>query len=304
MRKLLIISILFLGAECLYSQQTASFSQYLFNGLAINPGYAGSHGMLSFSGLSRFQNPGLDGAPITNTIALHTPLPNQSFGVGLMAIKDQIGIISQTGVHGVGAYRIFLDNSGERFLSMGLQFGTIMYDADYNKIDVRDPEIAFEGHIRQSKPNFGAGIYYQTSSYYLGVSMPHLASNVFDRGPDFQTVYQNIPVVVTGGYLFFLNTTLRFKPNFLLKYVDGRFASLDINGSLLIDELLWVGVSYQLPSGVNLLTQFHVSEQLLFGYAYTLAQNDFRTANLGSHEILINYRFNFFKSGLINPRYF
>ena len=32
---------------------------------------------------------------------------------------------------------------------------------------------------------------------------------------------------------------------------------------LLLDDLLWVGLSYKLPSGLNLLTEFQVTNQLL-----------------------------------------
>jgi energy-converting hydrogenase Eha subunit B len=36
-------------------QQVATYAQYMFNGLAINPAYAGSHEALSATALARFQ---------------------------------------------------------------------------------------------------------------------------------------------------------------------------------------------------------------------------------------------------------
>ena len=304
MKKIYLFCALLIGQiQHSYSQQTASFAQYLFNGLAINPAYAGSHDMLSVSVLSRFQNAGLEGAPKTQTLAVHSPL-RKRLAIGALFISDGIGIINQTGMHAAGAYRIFFDEGGEKYLSFGMQFGMINYKANYTDLVIQNPDPVFANNIKQTRPNFGAGIYFRTPEFYLGLSMPHLASNVFDRGENFETIHQSIPVLLTGGYFFRISRALKFKPNFLFKAVDGRPVELDLNASFLLDDLLWVGASYKLPSGLNLLTEFQVTNQLLLGYSYTIAQSEFRSEDLGTHEILLNYRFSFFKSGLVSPRYF
>ena len=78
----------------LFGQQQATFSQYMFNGLAINPAYAGSQGVLTATALARYQSLGLEGAPNTQSFALHSPLLNDNIGVGLLFVRDNISIIN------------------------------------------------------------------------------------------------------------------------------------------------------------------------------------------------------------------
>jgi type IX secretion system PorP/SprF family membrane protein len=286
------------------AQQTASFAQYAFNVLAINPGYAGSHNLLSASFISRVQNVGIEGAPNTQTFSIHAPLWNKSLSVGGMMIRDKIGVINQSGVHGILAYRIFFDEEGEHSLGFGMQFGMITYSANYADLLSFQPNDPFFGqNIRQSRPNVGTGVFYRTSNYYLGLSMPHLMNNVFDRGENFTTVNQSVPVLLNGGYVYTFSPILKIKPNFLLKMLDGRIVEFDLNASVQLDDLLWVGMSYKFP-GINLLTEFRLTDQLLMGYSYSLDKGKLRNIGVGTHELLLNFRFKFTKYRLVSPRYF
>lgn len=309
MRIYLSVLVLLFSTSMGIAQQIATYSQYMFNGLAINPAYAGSQEALSVTALGRFQNVGLPGAPNTQTFAAHTPLINNRVGVGLLVIHDQLSVISQTGVHFSYAYRLPINRKGTT-LSFGLQSGMSMYKAEYTKLDLYNnaqtgmPDPAFSQNIRDSRPNIGAGVYYTTPVGYVGLSMPSMLNNVFERGRNITTVYQNVPIILTGGYVFTLNRTLKLKPNFLFKMVDGQPVEFDINANMLYDEVLWFGLSYKSSKQVVMLTQFKINDQLQFGYSYTISAGPIRTAELGSHEVMVNYRFWFNKKGVVSPRYF
>lgn len=284
------------------AQQQATYAQYMFNGMAINPAYAGSHEALSASFLSRFQNVGLEGAPTTQTFSAHSPLVNQRMAVGFMVVHDKIGIIGQTGISGVYAYRIPMLN-GANF-SFGLQAGIGMYNARYSQLDTFQPDILFAEDVRQTRPNFGAGVFYSANSWYAGLSIPHMINNVFTRSTNFKTVKQANPIIVSGGYVFTINQMFKVKPNFLFKLVDERPVELDVNAHLLFDEVLWFGLSYKFSNAFTMMTELQVTDQLRFGYAYSVTTGLIRTAELGSHEILLNYRFKFNMKGVVTPRYF
>jgi type IX secretion system PorP/SprF family membrane protein len=297
------------------AQQVATYSQYMFNGLAINPAYAGSHDALSATALARFQNVGLRGAPNTQTFSAHSPLVNKRVGVGLMVIHDQLSVINQTGIHFSYAYRIPVSKSRNNpaSLSFGLQGGVSIYRASYSELNLYSnsptnpnagSDQAFSQDIRESRPNIGAGLFYSQKYAYLGVSMPSMVNNVFDRGEGYQTVYQSVPFIVTGGYVFQLTRLLKFKPNFLFKTVDNRPVEFDLNTSFLFDEVLWAGLSYKSSKQVIVMTQLQLSDQLQFGYSYTITAGPIRSVELGSHEVMLNYRFWFNKKGVISPRYF
>jgi len=291
------------------AQQVATYSQYMFNGLAINPAYAGSHDALSITALGRFQNVGLPGAPYTQTFSAHSPLINKRVGLGMLVIHDQLSVINQTGVHFSYAYRIPIKKD-KATLAFGLQGGVSMYNAQYSKLELYNnssngtPDPAFSQDIREARPNVGTGVYYSTPLSYIGLSMPSLLNNVFDRGKDYVTVYQNVPVILTAGHVFPINRILKLKPSFLFKMVDGKPVEFDLNANILFDEVLWVGLSYQSSKQIMLLTQFKINDQLQFGYSYTITAGPIRTVELGSHEVMLNYRFWFNKRGVISPRYF
>jgi type IX secretion system PorP/SprF family membrane protein len=311
--RIVIVGLIVLATVSASAQQVATYSQYMFNGLAINPAYAGSHDALSATVLTRFQNVGLRGAPNTQTFSAHSPLLNERVALGFLVVHDKISVINQTGVSGMYAYRLPLNNN-KATLSFGLQAGVSMYNARYSDLECwqcptnpgysgpGDP--AFAQDVREARPNIGAGVFYAAQRFYAGVSMPHMVNNVFERGENFETVYQNRPLILTGGYVFTLSRMLKLKPNAMLMLVDNRPVEFDLNVNALFDEVLWFGVSYKSSSQFVAITQFKINDQLQFGYSYTLAAGPIRTVELGSHEVMINYRFWYHKKGIISPRYF
>src|SRR5664279_3193939 len=62
------------------------YSQYLQNGLLINPAYAGSRGSLSTFLSYRMQWMGIPNAPAFQTISLNAPMKNDKVGLGLMCL--------------------------------------------------------------------------------------------------------------------------------------------------------------------------------------------------------------------------
>jgi type IX secretion system PorP/SprF family membrane protein len=308
MRLSLFFTVLFTAVVAMESraQQVATYSQYMFNQLAINPAYAGSHGALSATFLSRFQNLGLPGAPNTQTLSLHAPTNNRNVALGLLAIRDQIGVIDQSGIHGSYAYRLPVTILRSRgILSLGVQAGMSTYNADYTELDRYDmADPAFDEDIRQTRPNFGAGVFFSSPDWYLGLSMPHMMNNVFDRNSSLETIRQNVPLMLAAGYVFPIHRQLKLKPNMLFKLIDGKPVELDLNAMLLFDEVVWVGVSYKVSSAVNLITQIQATDQLSFGYSYNITTGKLAAVDLGSHEMMLNYRFKYYKKAIVTPRYF
>lgn len=291
-----------------WGQQETMFTQYMFNGLAINPAYAGSHQTLEFTALAREQWTGLEGAPSTQTFTAHSPLKNRSIGLGLSIIHDKIGITSQFGVYGAYSYRIQFNNKG--VLSMGLQAGFTQYQEDLTKLqgsirDPNDPNFS-QDQISKFMPNFGAGLYYYTKRFYMGLSAPHLVQNKLDN---IETAYsearQKRHYFYTTGYVFDLSRSIKFKPNLLFKVVEGAPLEIDINANFLFQELLWLGVSYRSFDSFDAIVQLNVTEQFSIGYAYDFATTtELKRLHSGSHELMLNYRVKPPRRRMLTPRYF
>jgi type IX secretion system PorP/SprF family membrane protein len=294
--------LLLLLATTSWGQQEATYAQYMFNGLAINPAYAGQHRALSVNVLSRFQNVGLPGAPTTQSLAVHSPLMNQRFAVGALFVHDKIGVISQTQFSGVYAYRIPVSLRGT--LSFGVQAGFSRYVAQYSALDIYQSDPAFSQDVNEIRPNIGTGVFLDHTDWYVGLSAPHMLNNVFTRDSDLMTIHQPFPVILTGGVVFPIGRSLHFKPNTLIKLVDGRLAEIDINANFLFDEVIWAGISYHSSQAINFLVDLQVTDQLRLGYSYTAAFGEIKTVQIGSHEIFLGYVFKFNSKGIVSPRYF
>src|ERR1017187_9800015 len=83
------------------AQQTIQFSQYVFNGLAVNPAYAGYKDDWTLNLSSRIQWAGINGAPQTETASIDGVLNNNNnnVGLGLIATVDRLGPESISSVY-------------------------------------------------------------------------------------------------------------------------------------------------------------------------------------------------------------
>ena len=92
----------------IHAQQDPQFTQYFDNALFVNPAYAGSTGMLSALTIHREQWVGFEGRPSSTTMSIHSPLSYESVGLGLTAVRDVIGPLSQTMFYGDFSYSLKL----------------------------------------------------------------------------------------------------------------------------------------------------------------------------------------------------
>ncbi len=278
------------------AQQSAIYSQYLFNGLAINPAYAGHDEVLSLTFLSRFQSVGLDGAPNTQTFSAHTPVKKDKIGLGLQLFHETIGITKQSGAYFSYSYRIKYE---DYTISFGLQGGANFYNSAYTTLLINDPnDPVFNSDLRAVTPNFGGGLYINRDKMFAGLSMPQMLPST-DRD-----VIQEKPIFIYGGYVFELASFLKLRPSTLAKIVNGKSVEWDISASLLFYEVLWVGLAFRPANAASFLVQLQASEQLQIGYAYDRTLNKLKSVASGSHEIMINYRFQYSQKGMMSPRYF
>ena len=300
-RHSIFFAAFFITSACL-GQQQIMFTQYMFNGLALNPAYAGSHESLSMTALFREQWTGLDGAPATQTLSVHSPIKNQKMGLGLLLLHDKIGVTEQTGAFGSYAYHLPFTNGGK--LAMGIQGGFTYFDARFSKVSASDPTFA-NGDVIEWQPNVGGGVYYYTQRFYTGFSVPQLIESTFDKDNKDSDSRLLRHYFLTAGYVLDLNENLKLKPNALVKYVKGAPIEVDLNANLLIKEIVWVGFSWRSFDSVDAILQLQINNRLQLGYAYDFStSNDIRRVNSGSHEFMLNFRIATTRDRVVTPRYF
>jgi len=108
----------------------------MYNTININPAYAGSRGVLSVFGLHRTQWVGLDGAPVTNTVSINTPINGTNIGMGLSFVNDRIGPTDENAISADISYTV---KTSETFkLSFGIKATANMFNLDVNKLNPAD----------------------------------------------------------------------------------------------------------------------------------------------------------------------
>ena len=286
------------------AQQDPMYSQYMFNVLAYNPAYAGSADVFTIMALSRHQWVGFDGAPTTQTLALHSPLPNQHLSLGFSAMNDRVGPVQQSGAYADFAYRI--RTGKDTRLSFGLKGGVNLFQADIASLSSVQVDPSSQNITGTMLPNFGFGLFWHSPTYYVGLSAPKLLENeILSEGST--VVTKNTEArhyFLIAGYVFDLNRDLKFKPSFMVRSVEGAPLSVDVNANFLVRERIWFGAMYRLGNAFGVMAQYRITDQLNLGYAFDLTTTQLGAYNAGTHEIMLSYDLRFVKGRTISPRYF
>lgn len=291
----------------LQAQQDPMYSQYMFNGLAINPAYAGSKDYLTAMLLHRSQWVDIDGAPVTNTFSLHTPLLIPNSAVGATVVHDRIGATTQTDAYAHYAYRIRF-NSGSR-LAFGLRGGLSHYKVDFGQLTYWDPndELYLGGNQNGLAPNVGTGIYFDTRRFYAGVSVPRLIS--YDPDDSFSLDREGLPTAkrhyfFNMGYAIEAARNLVIKPSVMAKYEDAAPFQMDFNLNVLLADRVWLGASYRTGDAFVGMVEFIPVPMVQLGYAYDYTLSELRGAARATHEIILTFNLGSGISKLKTPRYF
>jgi type IX secretion system PorP/SprF family membrane protein len=298
---------LFLSRE-VRAQYDPMFTQYMFNEMFINPAYAGSKEAIALTGLYRNQWVGIDGAPETVTFTGHAPLMNNKMGVGLSMLSEKIGVTNRQLYYASYAYRFKL---GKGRFSFGLMAGLNSIRENLASVQTtQGNDSYFQSNIaRQLVPNFGFGMYYYTSRFYAGLSIPRMVDNNIlatssGVNTDNKIDISRFHYYFATGYLFDISSNFKLKPQVMVKAVQNAPVSFDLNVNGLIRETLWLGASYRTGSDVSALIGYQFSPQFLISYSYDYSLNQLRDFNSGSHEIVLNYLFSFRQKKIVTPRYF
>jgi type IX secretion system PorP/SprF family membrane protein len=284
------------------------YSQYLQNGLIINPAYAGSRGALSGLLSYRMQWIGAKGSPVIQSVTLHTPMKNDKVSLGIMAQFMQFGFTKSTSIYASYAYNIRV---GGGKLSFGLKGGADFSNTDYTGIlltNSGDP-VFTSNNKPYILPNVGAGLYYYSNKIFAGVAIPSFLSykKTETGGVQAYHKFSEYDLIFSAGGLITFSQFLKFKPSVLIDYNlknEKKINQLDINGNFILSDLIWIGGSWRTTEKVVVgILQIQPTPQLMAGFSYDYPVGNMKTYSKGSTEIILRYEFGY-KVSAANPRYF
>lgn len=284
------------------AQQDPQYTQYMYNMNVINPAYAGSKESLSITALYRNQWTGIEGNPRTLTFSAHSPL-GKNIGLGLSAIKDELGPVSETNVYADFSYTLQL--SPKLKLALGLKAGVSFHKVGLTNLELRDPnDPFFFQNIDNSYPNIGAGTFLYSEDFYLGISVPNMLSSVHldENGIKYGSETQHY--FATAGYVFEISEDFKLKPSFMLKSAFDAPISFDVNLNALFYERFEIGASYRLDDSFSGIIGFQITPNIWAGYAYDHVNSELKVVGPSSHEIILTFDLFFRPSATITPRFF
>jgi type IX secretion system PorP/SprF family membrane protein len=302
MKTRILLFVLMFTAVVSHAQQDAQFTQYMYNTINVNPAYAGSRGALSIFALHRTQWVGLDGAPVTNAVSINTPLNGSNLGLGVSLVNDRIGPTNENTISADLSYTI---PTSETFkLSFGLKGTANLFDlnsSDLNPVDLGDETLQ---NYTKFSPNIGAGLYLHSDKAYVGFSVPNFIETNRYNDNERAIFKERINYYLIGGYVFDLNSYLKFKPAFISKVVDGSPLQLDFSGNFMFYDKFVVGAAYRWSAALSAMVGFQVSDSLFIGYGFDNETTNLKNYNRGSHEIFLRYEIFNNVNRITTPRFF
>ena len=294
------------------AQQDAQFSQYVFNGLYVNPAYAGYKQDMYMNAFYRSQWTGLEGAPRTFSLAVDGAVSDNKVGLGFLLSQDKIGAQSNLAAYANYAYRIQIGDNENSRLAFGLGGGFIQNGIDGSKLNPVQSGDDYVPTAFQSAmlPDARAGVLYTNDSFFAGFSADNLVAHLL-RGMKDKSVAVPVPVphfYLTAGAIYTLNDQTKIRPSFLLKDDRGGPTSLDLNLFMLLNEKIWIGGTYrtavplynkphlqkdlQKSNAFVGLIEFFATDKLRIGYAFDYSLTPMSNYSYGSHEISIGIYLN------------
>jgi type IX secretion system PorP/SprF family membrane protein len=307
MKTRIIGLVLMLLSVATYAQQDAQFTQYMYNTIIVNPAYAGSRQSMNIFALHRTQWVGLDGAPVTNSFSINTPINKSNIGIGLSVVNDKIGPSVENNIAADFSYTI---TASEKYkMSFGLKASANLLNIDFTKLDYAGGPIFEENVDNKFSPNIGVGFYLHSDISYIGISAPNLIETEhFDKGAtssaSSHVATEKINYYLIAGYVFELSPSVKLKPALLSKFVQGAPLQVDLSANFLMNEKFVAGLAYRWSAAMSAMVGFQASDSWFIGYSYDFDTTALANYNSGSHEIFLRYEL--FKSydKITSPRFF
>lgn len=291
MKRIVLILVVMLGVALGAHAQRPVSSTYLFNGLLINPAYAGALNLLSATVTHRDQWVNIDGAPTHQTFNAHASMYNNTIGVGLFGVHDKVGVHTNNSLYGTYAYKV---RSSAGIMSFGLQGGFDSRQSDFTELTILDTgDPLLSGRVTSFKPNFGTGFLFYNQSVFLGASVPYILRNKlfnFDEGTGVSDSKERRTYYLYGGNFIRISPTVVINPSAYFRVTENAPLGYDLNLTFILQDIAYVGASFKSRDRGTLILQLVLNDNFSVGYAYDASFSALNEYTPGSHEIMINYR--------------
>lgn len=293
MKKLhyIILSAILLASSTIFAQQESIFTFYRSNMNVVNPAYAAVDNETLVTSALRVQWTGIPDAPQTESVSFGTPL-GKNLGIGISMVSDKTFIENQTFLGIDFSYKLKMNETTDLYL--GIKAAGNFYDVNTSGLEtyniVSDPALA---SISNFNPNVGVGALLKQDKWYVSLSIPRLLSTTKARNEAgyAMTDLDRPHAYLSGGYDYFIDALLTFKPSIMLRYVNGAPVSVDLNTNLQIGDNFEIGVMYRIDRAYAAMSTIRLSKRFMCGFAYEISTSPTLAMANNTNEILFQFKF-------------
>lgn len=328
----LFITISFLGIlQNLNAQQDPYVTHYMFNRMLYNPAAAGARGLFCLSAMSHYQYVGYEDrtpefypanatappppanksvGPKTQFFSFSAPIRFNHVnygGLGIGFMNDKLGYESSTHIKIDACGRLPLGEGSA--ISAGFEYNSLQKGLDGTKLKPLAPldPLIPTNKVTQTKPSFGAGIYYNNDlennakwkDLWAGLSMSNINQQKYTYGTGtsftYSTTEKHIYLIGGATMIDFLgNPNLKLHPSMMFR--RNTVNQIELTGLLEYQDKLWGGLNYRSTvDALSIMLGYSGFQKKLkglrIGYSYDITLSRIIRVSSGSHEIQLNYCF-------------
>lgn len=276
-------------------------TQYMYQGLLINPAIAGNRNELVLSFTHRNQYLGNTNTPKTNILSAHSPIKKEAISAGLQVYQQSFNNLINVGISGYGSYRIKVAKTGK--LSFGLKIGALSSSFNWSGVETIEPgDPNFQNLDQEWTPLIGFGAYYKSNKFYAGIAVPEMVNNISETNLE----YSNWNTNIIAGYIFNVSEKISVLPNLLVRSLGNQKPQTDVTVLVRFNKIIDIGAIVR--SGGKILgasMDINIKKQLKLGYSFDTGLGDNKVINtFGNHEVSISYGFKKIINAHSNTRFF
>ena len=304
MRNFVLIIGLVLLVNNMFAQQEIQLSQATEHPIFYNPAVAGAEKHINLNAIYRWQWLGLQGAPQSQYLTAHFPIPLLKSGVGINLNNDIIGAYRFTKARMSYAYKLAISKNST--LSFGINAGVnqialagnelITSDGLYENVFNHNDPLLPNGSVSQIVPNAGIGVYFKNEQFEAGLSANSLVAqkvNFNEANATGQYTYSP-QYSLQLNYLLDIFNNIQIKPTLYL-HSDSKIFQLQSHVFVKVGEVFAVGGGYRGYSSYSndafiISGQAKIGENLSLTYSYDLGTSNIKNFNSGTHELGVTYK--------------
>lgn len=305
LRALLIIGII-LQTLCSRAQTDGNLTQYYEVPSYFNPSAIGNTDNIRIRGGARMQWVGIDNAPKTFLGVADMPfkIGTKRLGTGVNLTQESIGLYKTLNLGAQIAYK--LRKFGGTW-SVGLQLGFVDQAFKGSEVRLPDGDDYHQGtddaipttDIHGTAFDFGAGLWYQHSKFYAGISCTHLTSPSITMnaesasggsetsGLKYEFQIKRTLYFTAGCNIPIKNTLFELAPSVLVRS-DFSYTGGIVTARARYRKMFSFGIGYRWDDAIvaTVAVEF---KNFFLSYSYDYTTSAIRQASSGSHEILAGY---------------